>query len=144
MITSESDRLNRWLTLGANLGVIVGLLILIVEVRQNADLTRAQMETGRNDLLAQIELSLATPEIGAAWVKSIRSPEALSDVEVRMVESHLVAVMLQLDHTNGLIVEQTLRATDASAVKARDCRHSWSIPRERNAVGSRVRRSLRA
>jgi len=96
--TQQVDRLNRWLTLGANLGVIAGLLILIVEVRQNADLTRAQMESGRNDLLAQIELSLATPEISAAWVKSIRSPETLTDVEVRTVESHLVAVMLQLDH----------------------------------------------
>jgi len=96
--TQQADRLNRWLTLGANLGVIAGLLILIVEVRQNADLTRAQMESGRNDLLAQIELSLATPEISAAWVKSIRSPETLTDVEVRTVESHLVAVMLQLDH----------------------------------------------
>lgn len=94
----ESDRLGRWLTLAANLGVIVGLLILIVEVRQNANLTRAQMESGRNDLLAQIELSLASPEISAAWVKSIRSPETLTDVEVRTVESHLVAVMLQLDH----------------------------------------------
>jgi hypothetical protein len=96
--SQQADRLNRWLTLGANFGVILGLLILIVEVRQNADLTRAQMETGRNDLLAQIELSLASPEISAAWVKSIRSPETLTDVEVRMVESHLVAVMLQLDH----------------------------------------------
>jgi len=94
----RTDRLNRWLTLAANLGVIVGLLVLIVEVRQNLDLTRTQMESGRNDLLAQIELSLASPEIGAAWVKSIRSPETLTDVEVRTVESHLVAVMLQLDH----------------------------------------------
>lgn len=92
------DRLNGWLTLAANLGVVLGLIILIVEVRQNADLTRAQMESGRSDLLAQIELSLASPEIGAAWVKSIRSPETLTDVEVRTVESHLVAVMLQLAH----------------------------------------------
>ncbi|MBU1188311.1 MAG: ketosteroid isomerase family protein [Gammaproteobacteria bacterium] len=96
--TQQADRLNRWLTLGANLGVIVGLLILIVEVRQNADLTRAQMESGRNNLLAQIELSLAQPEIASAWVKSIRAPENMTDVEVRTVESHLVAVMLQLDH----------------------------------------------
>ena len=96
--TQQADRLNRWLTLAANLGVIVGLLILIVEVRQNADLTRAQMESGRNNLLAQIELSLAQPEIASAWVKSIRAPESMTDVEVRTVESHLVAVMLQLDH----------------------------------------------
>jgi len=94
----HADRLNRWLTLGANLGVVLGLVILIVEVRQNAALTRAQMETGKNDLLAQIELSLASPESGAAWIKSIRAPETMSDLEVRMVESHLVALMLQWDH----------------------------------------------
>jgi hypothetical protein len=96
--SAGSDRLTRWLTLGANLCVVLGLIILIVEVRQNAELTRAAMETGLNDTLTQIELSLANPEIGAAWVKSIRDPEGLSDVEVRMVESHLVAVTLQWDH----------------------------------------------
>ncbi len=93
-----ADRLNRWLTLGANLCVVLGLVILIVEVRQNAELTRAAMETGQNDALTQVELSLANPDVSAAWVKSIRAPESLSDVEIRVVESHLVAVMLQWDH----------------------------------------------
>lgn len=96
--TQRIDRLNRWLTLGANLGVLLGLIILIIEVRQNATLTRAQMETRRNDLLAEIELSLASPEVAAAWVKSIRAPESLTDVEIRMVESHRVAIMLQWLH----------------------------------------------
>jgi hypothetical protein len=31
-------------------------------------------------------------------VKTIRTPEALTDAEARMVESHLVALMLQWDH----------------------------------------------
>lgn len=96
--TGGTDRLNRWLTLGANLGVLLGLIILIVEVRQNAELTRATMGSGLNDTLTQIELNLANPEIAAAWVKSVRDPEGLSDVEARMVESHLVAVMLQWAH----------------------------------------------
>lgn len=110
----KADRLTRWLTLAANLGVVLGLIILIVEVRQNAALTRAQMEVGTNDLLAQIELSLAEPEIAAAWVKSIQSPEAMTPVEVRMVESHLVSVMLQLDHMfnmedSGLVSREDVR-----------------------------------
>ncbi len=98
MIKSDADRVSRWLTLAANLGVIVGLIILIVEVRQNADLTRAQLLANRDDLLVQIELSLASPESSAAWVKSIREPKSLTDTEIRMVESHLVAVMLQWHH----------------------------------------------
>jgi hypothetical protein len=94
----KGDRLNRWLTLGANLGVVLGLIILIVELRQNATLTRADMKSRRNDVLVQIELSLAQSEIAKAWVRSIRAPETMTDVDVRIVESHLVALMLQWDY----------------------------------------------
>jgi len=38
----DSDRLTRWLTLGANVGVLVGILLLIVELDQNRDMMRAQ------------------------------------------------------------------------------------------------------
>ncbi len=92
------DRLNRWLTLAANIGVLLGLIVLIFEVRQNADLARATLETAKNDQLAAIELNLAAPASATAWVKSIRAPETLTDAEVRMLESHLVAVVLQWDN----------------------------------------------
>jgi len=43
----DSDRLNRWLTLGANLGVLVGIILLIVELDQNREMMKSQT---RNDL----------------------------------------------------------------------------------------------
>jgi hypothetical protein len=43
----DSDRLNRWLTLGANIGVVIGIILLIVELDQNRDMMRAQI---RNEL----------------------------------------------------------------------------------------------
>jgi len=92
------DGLNRWLSVGANLGLILGLVILIIEVRQNAALTHIAMEAEKNVFLAEIEMSLASPEMSSVWVKSIRAPETLTDSEVRMLDSHLVAVMLQWDH----------------------------------------------
>ncbi len=39
--------MNRWLTLGANIGVLVGIILLIVELGQNRDMMRAQI---RNEL----------------------------------------------------------------------------------------------
>jgi len=39
----ESDRLARWLTLGANLGVLIGLVLLIAELAQNREMMRAQI-----------------------------------------------------------------------------------------------------
>ncbi len=94
---NKLDNINRWLTLGANIGVVLGLIILIVEVRQNAALTRAELEADKNKFLADIEFSLSTPEAANAWTKSVRAPETMTDADIRMVEGHLVALMLQWD-----------------------------------------------
>jgi hypothetical protein len=38
----NSQKLNDWLTLAANVGVIAGIVILAIEIRQNSDAVRAQ------------------------------------------------------------------------------------------------------
>jgi hypothetical protein len=43
----DSDRLNGWLTLGANIGVLVGLIFLVVEIRHTNDLARASAYRSR-------------------------------------------------------------------------------------------------
>ena len=56
----DSDRLNRWLTLGANIAVLVGIALLVVELRQNQDVMRAQT---RNDITqGELTLLLSTAE----------------------------------------------------------------------------------
>lgn len=47
----DSEKINRWLTLGANVGVLVGILLLIFELSQNRDMMRAQV---RNELASEI------------------------------------------------------------------------------------------
>ena len=47
----DKDRLNRWLTLGANLGVLVGIILLILELDQNREMMRAQT---RHEISVQI------------------------------------------------------------------------------------------
>ena len=71
----ESDRLARWLTIGANLGVLIGLLLLIAELAQNREMMRAQIRhelamgivdllqvPANNDQLADVLLRGATGE----------------------------------------------------------------------------------
>lgn len=92
------DRINKWLTLAANTGVVLGMIFLIVELRQNAALTRMSMQAAKNALLADIELSLAAPERTEIWVKSYMTPQEMTDVDLRVVESYLVAAMMQWDY----------------------------------------------
>lgn len=41
----NADSVNRWLTLGANFGVLIGIILLLVELDQNATMVRAQTRT---------------------------------------------------------------------------------------------------
>jgi hypothetical protein len=50
----NNDRLNRWLSVGANFGVLIGLILLVYEVRQNSDLMRAQISMERTNTNMQI------------------------------------------------------------------------------------------
>ncbi len=43
----NSDKLNSWLALGANFGVLIGLTVLIFELNQNTEIMRAQMINSR-------------------------------------------------------------------------------------------------
>ncbi len=45
----DTDKLNSWLALAANLGVLVGIVFVVIEVRQNSEITRAQMTQSRAD-----------------------------------------------------------------------------------------------
>lgn len=51
----DTNKVNRWLTLGANLGVLIGLLLLVLELNQSREMMRAQtrheIATGIVDLL---------------------------------------------------------------------------------------------
>ena len=45
----DEDKVNKWLTLGANIGVLIGIIFLAVEIRQNTEMTRAQITQSRAD-----------------------------------------------------------------------------------------------
>jgi hypothetical protein len=49
----KSADVNRWLTLVANLAVLVGIILILIELDQNAGLMRAQMSQARSDQLRQ-------------------------------------------------------------------------------------------
>lgn len=91
------DRFGRWIALVANVGVVLGLFALIIEIRQNAELTRVATENQLNQFMLDTELHLASPEQAAAWVKSYNAPETMTDIDIRMNEAVLVALMLQWD-----------------------------------------------
>ena len=78
-----ADKLNRWLTLGANVGVLVGIVLILIELRQNADLMRAQMTQARGDIVIQTYRDLMSSD---GWLE-IRAKQRSSQSIQKSVDS---------------------------------------------------------
>ncbi len=82
----DSNRLNRWLTLGANVGVLIGIVLLIIELDQNRDMMRAQI---RNELARGIQellgFAVANQDLADLIVRA-NTGESLSPAESMRVE----------------------------------------------------------
>ncbi len=77
----KAKRINRWLTLGANFGVLIGIILLLVELDQTSTMMRAQT---RNDVSQGIVdlLSLsANNEQLASLIRRADSGEELTPDE---------------------------------------------------------------
>ncbi len=78
----NSDKVNRWLTLGANLGVVLGLAFLIVEIRQNTTALTAQAYQARSDALVELSRMIAESEVLATIEANLTiRPETCSEFE---------------------------------------------------------------
>ena len=86
----DSDQLNRWLTLAANVGVLIGILLLIFELNQNREMMRAQI---RNDIAAQavqrMDNLVADREIADILVRDQEGSELTPDEELRLRRLHV-------------------------------------------------------
>ena len=86
------DGLNQWLTLMANFGVVAGLILLIVEINQNTEMVRAQINQSRADTaISQQEATYTSDHVPVMLVK-VRTGEQLTDEEMIRYETYLRAV----------------------------------------------------
>ena len=69
----DVDKLNRWLTLVANLGVIVGIIFLIVEIRQNTTISRSQTRSQQTMSVLTLHQFESNPDLLAAYEKVAKS-----------------------------------------------------------------------
>ena len=57
------DKFNRWITVSANIGIVIGLALLIFEIKQNSELVRAQIHQSRTDAYVSNSIAFADSEL---------------------------------------------------------------------------------
>ena len=74
----KSESINRWLTLGANVGILIGLVLVSVEIRQNSDLVRLQFINDDLLALAQTDTPMLGDNAADVMMKAMYNPEELT------------------------------------------------------------------
>ena len=78
----NAQKLNTWLSLGANIGVVIGLMLLIIEIGQNTEMMRAQINQSRTDTALSEQQSVYNSDYIPAMLVKIEQGKQLSDEEL--------------------------------------------------------------
>lgn len=116
-----SDRIGSRLTLVANLGVLVGLALLVVEIRHNTLATQAvlyqeNMNFGRDN--AELLIGDENKELAAIVFQGEENPDSLSPIEFEKFILYTAWRMGSwettfLNHDEGLLAERMWRSIDS-------------------------------
>ena len=87
----DSENFNRWLTLGANVGILIGIVLVILEIRQNSELLRLQFINDDLMAIAQSEAPVLGDNPANVMMKSMYNPEDMTYADFRVVDAYLVA-----------------------------------------------------
>ncbi len=122
------SKVNQWLTLLANIGVLAGIVFLAIEIRQSGDAVTAQMQDSIAD--GFIALNMATindPQVGVTWVIGLNEPDRLSDAEAIRFSMLMRALFNQFIRVHGLYRTGLLEESDW-ALYAREAATIMSSP----------------
>ena len=123
----SSDRLNRWLTLAANIGVIAGLVLVAYEINQSAiTLNLAVSSDGVDNFQQAMEVLVQDEDLSRLIYKAETAYEALDEFERWRVSKYLDGYfsMSEQDYT----VLATLSGADAAAGFRDDWQGNKSLP----------------
>ena len=94
------DRLNRWLTLGANIGVLFGIVFLIVELNQTSEMNRGET---RNQVASELSELLRdvgnNPQLAELIVKA-ENGDVLTPAESMQYRQRILSMLRYFENVH--------------------------------------------
>ena len=91
-----TERFNTWLTLGANIGVIVSLLFLAFEINQSTKATEAAASDSVVDGFNTLNMTIMSdPQVARTFIVGLYEPDKLTDVEAVQFAMYLRSLVNQ-------------------------------------------------
>ena len=135
----DTDRLNRWLTLGANVAVLAGIVILAAEISQNTDMMRTQINQSRAEASMSEAQAMYNSDYLPELLVKLRQGNAITPVERERYISFLRGVHRNWDnqlrqYREGLLAEDIPRSIRGAIlfeiVPIEEAKREWERTRD--------------
>jgi hypothetical protein len=127
----NAEKLNAWLSLGANVGVVIGLVLLIFEISQNTEMMQAQINQSRTDTALSEQQAVYTSDHVPSMLVKIDRGEELSDEDLIRYERFFRAFNRNQDNNlwqyNEGYLEDNIPRSIKGAVRAVIAGHELGI-----------------
>ena len=84
----DTDRLNYWFTLSANIGVIAGLILVAVQINQNTQIAKAQITNDYYLADMELELAMMGDDPITSWTKAVYTPSDLTKEDAAVIDRY--------------------------------------------------------
>lgn len=124
------EKLNHWLTLVANIGVLVGIILVAYELRQSRQATIGETQQNLLGILHERDAWMANRDFAAVVVKAEASENSLTEVEARQYAEWLYGKFNVCEHVfdryrEGLMSDDQWQGWDGG------CRSTLEPPQAR-------------
>ena len=92
----KTDLVNRWLTLLANIGVMLGLVLVAYQIRQDVELTKVQLFSDATSSRKEWNQAMLGSDPMIVVMKSIENPSDLTLAELHVMDAYLVGAVNEL------------------------------------------------
>ena len=102
----NAESVNRWLTLGANVGILIGIMLLLLELEQNSTMMRGQTRNEVSSELINLMSQVVENRDIAELIDRANSGEELTPVESIQYEHREVdgnGQLVALDRKSGRV-----------------------------------------
>lgn len=86
----DTDQVTRRLTLVANIGVVIGLFLVAVQIKQESDLTRVQLFSDHTDSRREWNQAMMGSDPMSVAAKSVERPKELTLAELQIMDHYLI------------------------------------------------------
>ena len=92
----DSGKVSNWLQIGANVGILLGLLLVAIQIRQGTDIAKAQIENDFYLADLQLELAMMGEQPQKSWIKAVYAPEEMTKEDAAVVDRYINFNFIQL------------------------------------------------